>query len=175
MFDLNRFKEINDTLGHHFGDRLLCEIGPRIQRILEWRTSHNIARLGGDEFAVLLPDISKAEALAHYPDQGQDGHELLRCADVAMYAAKANNEAVVVFDSRLDAHTPQRIAVLSELEVTISAGQLWVAYQPIISAATGRVSGFEVLVRWQHPELGALPPADFIPLAEMGQGIWLIT
>lgn len=204
LFDLNRFKEINDTLGHHFGDRLLCEIGPRIQRMLGWRSSHGISRLGGDEFAVLLPDVSNAEALAiaenmaislrepyqidamqlqveasigvaHYPHQGQDGHELLRCADVAMYAAKANNEAVVVFDTRLDAHTPQRIAVLSELEVAISQGQLWVAYQPIISASTGRVSGFEGLVRWQHPELGALSPADFIPLAEMGQGIRLIT
>lgn len=204
LFDLNRFKEINDTLGHHFGDRLLCEIGPRIQRMLEWRTSHNIARLGGDEFAVLLPDVSQQEALAvaermalclrepyqidamqlqveasiglaHYPDQGQDGHELLRCADVAMYAAKANNESVVVFDAHLDAHTPQRIAVLSELEVAIGEGQLWVAYQPIISAATGGVAGFEGLVRWQHPELGPLSPAEFIPLAEMGQGIRLIT
>ncbi|WP_051207830.1 bifunctional diguanylate cyclase/phosphodiesterase [Saccharospirillum impatiens] len=204
LFDLNRFKEINDTLGHHFGDRLLCEIGPRIQRMLGWRTSQNIARLGGDEFAVLLPDVSQQEALSvaermalclrepyqidamqlqveasiglsHYPEQGQDGHELLRCADVAMYAAKANNESVVVFDSHLDAHTPQRIAVLSELEVAIGAGQLWVAYQPIISAATGQVAGFEGLVRWQHPELGALSPADFIPLAEMGQGIRQIT
>ncbi|HET8903630.1 MAG TPA: EAL domain-containing protein [Saccharospirillum sp.] len=204
LFDLNRFKEINDTLGHHFGDRLLCEIGPRIQRLLGWRSSHGISRLGGDEFAVLLPDVSNDDALgiaerlalglrepyqidamqlqveasigvAHYPHQGLDGHELLRCADVAMYAAKANNEAVVVFDTRLDAHTPQRIAVLSELETAISQGQLWVAYQPIVSASSGRVAGFEGLVRWQHPELGPLSPAEFIPLAEMGQGIRLIT
>jgi diguanylate cyclase (GGDEF)-like protein len=200
LFDLNRFKEINDTLGHHFGDRLLCEIGPRIQQMLKWRTSEGIARLGGDEFAVLLPDINPPEALeiaerlakclhepyqidamqlqvdasigvAHYPHQGLDGHELLRCADVAMYVAKASNEAVVEFESSLDAHTPQRIAVLSELEVAIGEGQLWVAYQPMIDATSRRVSGFEGLVRWQHPDLGPLSPADFIPLAEMGQGI----
>lgn len=204
LFDLNRFKEINDTLGHHFGDRILCEIGPRIQRMLRRNTSKGIARLGGDEFAVFLPDTSTTVALdmaqqladclyepyqidtmqlqveasvgvAHYPHHGRDGHELLRCADVAMYAAKASNEAVVVFDDVLDAHTPQRIAVLSELESAISQGQLWVAYQPVVNASDGRVIGFEGLVRWQHPELGPLSPADFIPLAEMGQGIRLIT
>jgi predicted signal transduction protein with EAL and GGDEF domain len=172
--------------------------------MLRRNTSKGIARLGGDEFAVFLPDTSTTVALdmaqqladclyepyqidtmqlqveasvgvAHYPHHGRDGHELLRCADVAMYAAKASNEAVVVFDDVLDAHTPQRIAVLSELESAISQGQLWVAYQPVVNASDGRVIGFEGLVRWQHPELGPLSPADFIPLAEMGQGIRLIT
>lgn len=204
LFDLNRFKEINDTLGHHFGDRLLCEIGPRIVDVLGREDSWGIARLGGDEFAVFLPDQTPAQAtalaeligealrepylidsmklqveasigLSHYPTQGKDGHELLRCADVAMYAAKSKGQTVVVFHADLDASTPQRIAVLSELDQGLQAGDLWVAYQPVISASDGRVTGLEALVRWRHPELGALSPADFIPLAEMGQGIRRIT
>ncbi|WP_162824646.1 EAL domain-containing protein [Saccharospirillum mangrovi] len=204
LFDLNRFKEINDTLGHHFGDRLLCEIGPRIVDILARDNSWGIARLGGDEFAVFLPQQSQSQALAlaeligealrqpylidsmklqveasigvsHYPTQGRDGHELLRCADVAMYAAKSKGQTVVVFNSDLDASTPQRIAVLSELDQGLQAGHLWVAYQPVIFAADGRIGGLEALVRWRHPELGDLSPTDFIPLAEMGQGIRQIT
>lgn len=204
LFDLNRFKEINDTLGHHFGDRLLCEIGPRIVDVLARDNSWGIARLGGDEFAVFLPQQTPAQALAlaeligealrqpylidnmklqveasigvsHYPTQGKDGHELLRCADVAMYAAKSKGQTVVVFHADLDASTPQRIAVLSELDQGLQAGHLWVAYQPVICAGDGHVTGLEALVRWRHPELGDLSPADFIPLAEMGQGIRQIT
>ncbi|MFG1495014.1 EAL domain-containing protein [Saccharospirillum sp. HFRX-1] len=204
LFDLNRFKEINDTLGHHFGDRLLCEIGPRIVEVLNRDDTWGIARLGGDEFAVFLPDQTPAQALAlaeligealreaylidtmklqveasiglsHYPLQGKDGHELLRCADVAMYAAKSKGQAVVVFNADLDASTPQRIAVLSELDQGLQAGDLWVAYQPVICSSDGRVTGLEALVRWRHPELGELSPADFIPIAEMGQGIRQIT
>ncbi|PTY38220.1 hypothetical protein BGP77_17405 [Saccharospirillum sp. MSK14-1] len=204
LFDLNRFKEINDTLGHHFGDRLLCEIGPRIVDVLGREDSWGIARLGGDEFAVFLPEQSVAQALAlaeligealrqpylidnmklqveasigvsHYPSQGKDGHELLRCADVAMYAAKSKGQTVVVFNADLDASTPQRIAVLSELDQGLQAGDLWVAYQPVICASDGHVTGLEALVRWRHPELGELSPADFIPIAEMGQGIRQIT
>jgi len=204
LFDLNRFKEINDTLGHHFGDRLLCEIGPRIVEVLNRDDTWGIARLGGDEFAVFLPDQTPAQALAlaeligealrepylidtmklqveasiglsHYPLQGRDGHELLRCADVAMYAAKSRGQAVVVFNADLDASTPQRIAVLSELDQGLQAGDLWVAYQPVILSSDGQVTGLEALVRWRHPELGELSPADFIPIAEMGQGIRRIT
>lgn len=204
LFDLNRFKEINDSLGHHFGDRLLCEIGPRVMRALGRDSRWGICRLGGDEFSVFLPHTDPGDAcrlaegiaehlrqpyvidalqlqveasigIAHYPDQGTDGHELLRCADVAMYAAKHAGRALVEFDSALDANTPQRIAVLSELDQGLREGHLWVAYQPVISAIDGRTKGFEALVRWQHPELGALSPAEFIPIAEMGQGIHRIT
>lgn len=204
LFDLNKFKEINDTLGHHFGDQLLCEIGPRIVTELGRETSWGIARLGGDEFAVFMPDCqpqqaqAKAELIAnclsqpyiidtiqlqveasigvsHYPTQGKDGHELLRCADVAMYAAKNKGQGVVVFEASLDASTPQRIAVLSELDQGLREGHLWVAYQPVICAGDGRITGLEALVRWRHPELGELSPGDFIPIAEMGQGIRQIT
>lgn len=204
LFDLNKFKEINDTLGHHFGDRLLCEIGPRLQEVLGQEDDRGIARLGGDEFAVFMPGYGLEESwvvseriaqalsepyqldgiqlqveasigLAHYPEQGLDGHELLRCADVAMYAAKSSGRSVVAFESMLDANTPQRIAVLSELEQALSDGQIWVAYQPVVRACDGKISGLEALVRWTHPDLGPLSPAEFIPIAEMGQGIRRIT
>ena len=204
LFDLNRFKEINDSLGHHFGDRLLCEIGPRVRQALGRDDNWGICRLGGDEFSVFLPRIRPGQAcrlaegigehlrqpyvinalqlqveasigIAHYPDQGIDGHELLRCADVAMYAAKHAGRSLVEFESALDANTPQRIAVLSELDQGLREGHLWVAYQPVISASDGSTKGFEALVRWQHPELGALSPTEFIPIAEMGQGIHRIT
>ncbi|MHA7881158.1 MAG: bifunctional diguanylate cyclase/phosphodiesterase [Saccharospirillum sp.] len=204
LFDLNKFKEINDTLGHHFGDRLLCEISPRLQSVLKQEDDRGIARLGGDEFAVFLPgmgldaswqlseriaqalsepylldeiqlQVEASIGLAHYPEQGQDGHELLRCADVAMYAAKSSGRSVVAFETMLDATTPHRIAVLSELDQALSDGQIWVAYQPVVRASDGHIVGLEALVRWTHPELGALSPAEFIPIAEMGQGIRRIT
>lgn len=204
LFDLNKFKEINDTLGHHFGDRLLCEIGPRLQRVLDKESDRGIARLGGDEFAVFMPGYGLEESweiserisqalsepyqldeiqlqveasigLAHYPEQGQDGHELLRCADVAMYAAKSSGRPVVAFETLLDANTPQRIAVLSELDLALTDGQIWVAYQPVVRASDGHISGLEALVRWTHPDLGPLSPAEFIPIAEMGRGIRRIT
>ena len=204
LFDLNKFKEINDTLGHHFGDRLLCEIGPRLQSVLHQESDRGIARLGGDEFAVFMPGYGLDESwniserisqalsepyqldgiqlqveasigLAHYPEQGLDGHELLRCADVAMYAAKSSGRPVVAFETLLDASTPQRIAVLSELDQALTDGQIWVAYQPVVRASDGHINGLEALVRWSHPDLGPLSPAEFIPIAEMGQGIRRIT
>lgn len=204
LFDLNRFKEINDSLGHHLGDRLLCEIGPRLKEVLEPSCDWKLARLGGDEFAVFLPELTPLQSmalaervgaslaqpyiidslqlqveasigLAYYPDQGRDGHELLRCADVAMYAAKRGGRPWVAFEASLDANTPQRIAVLSELDQALTEGQIWVAYQPVVHAKDGKVAGFEALARWEHPVLGALSPAEFIPIAEMGQGIHRIT
>lgn len=203
LFDLNRFKEINDSFGHQFGDRLLCEIGPRISSSLPHK-EHFLARLGGDEFALFLPDVEPGEALeigaqlheklaqsytidalrfqveasigvSHYPTHGQDGHELLRCADVAMYAAKHSHRSVVEFESQLDNSTPMRIAVLSELDQAIVEGQLSVAYQPLMQTDSGQVAGFEALVRWKHPQFGQISPADFIPLAEVGEGIRKIT
>lgn len=203
LFDLNRFKEINDSFGHQFGDRLLCEIGPRITSTLGER-EHYLSRLGGDEFALFLPDMDtdasaqlakllhqelansytidglrfQVEAsigVAQYPEHGQDGHELLRCADVAMYAAKHTNRPVVLFDPQLDNSTPMRIAVLSGLDRAIAEGQLSVSYQPLMKTSTGQVAGFEALVRWSHPEFGELSPAEFIPLAEVGEGIRKIT
>jgi len=203
LFDLNRFKEINDSFGHQFGDKLLCEIGPRISQQLD-EVEHYLARLGGDEFALFLPGVLPDEArriagvlhqalaqsylidrlrfqveasigLAHYPLHGVDGHELLRCSDVAMYAAKNTNRSFVEFSAQLDNSTPLRIAVLSELDAALAEGQLSVVYQPLMSAVTGQTAGFEALIRWAHPIFGDLAPGEFIPIAEMGDGIRKIT
>jgi diguanylate cyclase (GGDEF)-like protein len=203
LFDLNRFKEINDSFGHQFGDKLLQRIGPRISKCLVTH-EHYLARLGGDEFALFFPNCSHDQAysqalkiydnlaqtyiidglrfqveasvgVSHFPTHGKDGHELLRCADVAMYVAKSSNDNVVVFKRELDNTTPMRIAVLSELDQALDEGQLWVAYQPIMQTETGTIAGLEALVRWKHPLYGNMSPAEFIPIAEMGEGIRKIT
>jgi diguanylate cyclase (GGDEF)-like protein len=194
LIDLDRFKEINDTLGHHYGDQLLIQVGERLQTVL--REVDTVARLGGDEFAVLLPKIATAEGaivvanklhaaleepfpidkltldveasigLALYPDHGNDPDELLQRADIAMYAAKDTHTELVLFDAKLDQHSPRRLALLGELRRAIEHQQLVLHYQPIIDAQTSNVLGVEALVRWQHPEHGLLPPSEFIPLAE---------
>jgi diguanylate cyclase len=194
LLDLERFKEVNDTLGHHYGDQLLVQVGKRLQAAL--RNVDTVARLGGDEFAVLLPRIEAAEGavavanklqaalqepfeleglsleveasigLALYPEHGTDPDELLQRADIAMYAAKDTHAGFVLFDPALDQHSPRRLALLGELRRAIEHQQLILHYQPKIHAHTGQVLGVEALVRWQHPEQGLIPPNDFIPLAE---------
>ena len=160
------------------------------------RAGDTVSRLGGDEFAVLLPKIATAEGavvvakklqaaleepftiddltldveasigLALYPDHGNDPEELLQRADIAMYAAKDTHAELVLFDPKLDQHSPRRLALLGELRRAIENQQLVLHYQPIIDAQTSNVLGAEALVRWQHPEHGLLPPGEFIPLAE---------
>lgn len=203
LFDLNRFKEINDSFGHQFGDKLLREIGPRIDQNLLGE-DYFLARLGGDEFALFYPNIKPNEAnqkarmlhdalaepyfidqltfqveasvgVSFYPQHGQDGHELLRCADVAMYASKNTGRQVTSYSSELDTSTPHKIAVLSELDSALKSGQLFVVYQPLMNTRTGQTGGLEALVRWTHPEFGVLSPAEFIPISEMGEGIRKIT
>ena len=203
LFDLNRFKEINDSFGHQFGDKLLREIGPRIDQSLRGETYY-LSRLGGDEFALFYPNISRGgalekaamlhEALAQpyvidqltfqveasvgvsfFPQHGADGHELLRCADVAMYASKSTGQPVTQYNTDLDTSTPHKIAVLSELDEALKSGQLSVVYQPLMDTKSGQTGGLEALVRWQHPEFGYLSPAEFIPISEMGEGIRKIT
>ena len=194
LLDLDRFKEVNDTLGHHYGDQLLIQVGHRLQAAL--RGVDTVARLGGDEFAVLLPKIATAEGavavagklqaalaepfllegltleveasigLALYPDHGNDPEELLQHADIAMYVAKDTHAGFVLFDPTQDQHSPRRLALLGELRRAIDQGQLLLHYQPKIDAHTSRVLGVEALVRWQHPKHGLLPPGEFIPLAE---------
>jgi diguanylate cyclase (GGDEF)-like protein len=194
LIDLDRFKEVNDTLGHRYGDQLLMQVGERLRTGL--REVDTVARLGGDEFAVLLPKIASAEGaivvarklqaaleepftlddltldveasigLALYPDHGNDPDELLQRADIAMYAAKDTHAEFVLFDAKLDQHSPRRLALLGELRRAIEDGQLVLHYQPIVDTHTDKVLSVEALVRWQHPERGLLPPADFIPLAE---------
>jgi diguanylate cyclase (GGDEF)-like protein len=194
LLDLDRFKEVNDTLGHHYGDQLLVKVGQRLQAAL--REVDTVARLGGDEFAVLLSRVETAEGavavarklqaslqepflleglsleveasigLAIYPEHGNDPDELLQHADIAMYVAKETHAGFVLFDPSLDQHNPRKLALLGELRRAIEHDQLVLHYQPKVDAHTGQVLGVEALVRWQHPEHGLIPPGEFIPLAE---------
>ena len=194
LLDLDRFKEVNDTLGHHNGDLLLQEIGDRLRRIL--RAGDVVARLGGDEFAVLLADLAGEEAavaaaegilhalerpftiaevdldvgcslgVAIWPDHGDDATVLLQRADVAMYAAKSSQRGVSVYDALEDTYSLERLAMVGELRTAIERGELAVHYQPKADAATGRVLGMEALVRWNHPRHGHVPPESIISIAE---------
>lgn len=194
LIDLDRFKEVNDTLGHHVGDQLLSQVGPRLAAAL--RGADTVARLGGDEFAVLLPeldglpgalevaarlraalatsfkiedvelDIDASIGVVISGTHGDDAQTLLQRADVAMYVAKQQGRGVVVYDPGNDEHSPERLALLGQLRRGIERAELFLHYQPKINLRSGEVVGVEALVRWQHPERGLVPPNDFIPLAE---------
>jgi diguanylate cyclase (GGDEF)-like protein len=192
LLDLDRFKEINDTFGHQYGDRLLQQIGPRLRSVL--RASDTVARLGGDEFAVLLPggEPGDAAALAEQllqvlrepfmlgehrfevgasigivasQEHGQDAESLLRRADVAMYVAKSSRSGLAVYTADQDHHSPDRLALVGELREAIDHDQLVLHYQPKVDFSGG-LAGVEALVRWQHPRRGMVPPDKFIELAE---------
>lgn len=189
LMDLDRFKEVNDTLGHHRGDVLLQQVGVRLKGAL--RPSDMVARLGGDEFAVVLPLASAKDAvlvadkilkaleppfviegqpiameasigLALYPDHGGDPDSLMQRADVAMYAAKQSGSGYILYDVRLDRHSLRGLALMGELRQAIEHDQLFLHYQPSISFKTHRIISAEVLVRWQHPQHGLVPPDQFI-------------
>ena len=194
IMDIDRFKEVNDTLGHHHGDRLLKEIGSRLEASL--RQSDTVARLGGDEFAVLLPDASTPEAavrvaekiqrelaepfvideitldvkgsigIAVYPYYGHDAETLLQRADVAMYLAKETHSGYNVYDPTRDRYSPDRLAMVAELRHAIDNEELVLLFQPKAELLTGRTLGVEALCRWQHPRHGLVSPDEFIPLAE---------
>jgi diguanylate cyclase (GGDEF)-like protein len=193
LLDLDRFKDVNDTLGHHHGDQLLCEVGARLQEAL--RQVDTVARLGGDEFGVLVPgvtaeaaaavadklraalhapltldgvtlDLDASIGIAVYPDHGDDTAELLQHADVAMYAAKQAHIGFMVYDPAVDQHSPRRLALLGGLRRALEHNELVLHYQPKADLQTGRILGAEALVRWQHPDHGLLVPGEFIPLAE---------
>ncbi|MDT7561308.1 MAG: hypothetical protein QOI68_5788 [Pseudonocardiales bacterium] len=194
IVDLDRFKEVNDTLGHHSGDLLLQQAAERLERVL--RGGDALARLGGDEFAILLPDVESYElasqiaarlcatleapfvlneltvhleasiGVALYPEHGSDVETLMQRADVAMYVAKASTATYELYAVEHDRHSPGRLAMLGELRQALEHDQFALHYQPKASLRTGRVDGVEALVRWNHPERGLVPPDDFIPLAE---------
>ncbi len=194
MMDLDRFKEVNDALGHVNGDHLLKQIGPRLREAL--RASDTVARLGGDEFGVLIPDLTQpwlagdvadriaaslerpfdVEGLAIdvepsigivlYPDHGTDADSLLQRADVAMYVAKGAHLPWELYEEERDENDAGRLALMADLHRAIAEDELVVHYQPKADLRGGRVRSVEALVRWQHPEHGLIPPDEFIPLAQ---------
>jgi diguanylate cyclase (GGDEF)-like protein len=196
LLDLDRFKEVNDTLGHHNGDLLLKEIGVRLRSAMRDSDSDGVARLGGDEYGVLLPTVDDAQAalavaeklrralrtpfvlagitldleasvgVALYPEHGADVETLLQRADVAMYLAKEDHSGCELYAQERDEYSPARLALAADLRRAIDQGELVLYYQPQAELGTGEVVGVEALVRWRHPERGLVSPDEFIPLAE---------
>lgn len=193
VVDLDRFKEVNDTLGHHNGDAFLRHVADSFERLV--RPGDTVARLGGDEFGLVLDGVDSlgardvldrleqalsvevelggvpvsAEAsigFAIWPDDGTEMDEILQCADLAMYAAKKSRAGIVEYSSALEHFSPARLALVSQLRRAIASDELVLHYQPKLELRTGRVVGVEALVRWQHPTRGLLPPAEFLEIAE---------
>jgi diguanylate cyclase (GGDEF)-like protein len=193
LIDLDRFKEVNDTMGHEQGDRLLVEVSARLSQLL--RTSDILTRLGGDEFAVLavlpnrgavgevatrlhralaLPfdvggvaiELGASIGIALHPDHGEDVSTLLRHADVAMYEAKRTASHIETYSTARDPYSAERLKLLGELRRALDNDELVLHFQPKVALNSGRVIGVEALIRWQHPERGLLGPGDFLGLAE---------
>jgi diguanylate cyclase (GGDEF)-like protein len=202
MMDLDRFKEINDTLGHHFGDLLLNEIGHRLMATL--RETDTVARLGGDEFGMTFSaseptqaaevalrirdalaepinlddisiDVDASMGITFYPLHGEDAGTLMRRADVAMYDAKRNHVPFAIYEEERDDHTVRRLSLMSELKHAIARDELELRYQPKIDLQTAKMVHVEALVRWRHPVHGLMPPDEFVPLAEQSGNISLMT
>ncbi len=196
FIDLDRFKNVNDSLGHHIGDALLRSVALRLNDAV--RAGDTVSRLGGDEFVVVLSGVRSDEeiprliehrlvplmrmphriagdelhvscsiGIAVYPDDGSDLDELMRHADVAMYEAKASGrDTVAYFTEDLNLRAQERLAVENSLRHAIERGELSLHYQPRMDAITGGLRGVEALLRWDHPELGSVSPRRFIPIAE---------
>lgn len=194
LIDLDRFKEVNDTLGHGVGDNILRELGERLVKSLG--DSVFIARLGGDEFGVLDANIGGTDAaielakqvlelirrpfevntlslelqaslgISQYPEHADSTEKLLMCADIAMYKAKEERRGYEMYDAGFDTHTERKLLISSQLNQAVEAGDLSLYYQPKVDLKTNRVASFEALIRWFHPTLGRVPPDDFITMAE---------
>jgi diguanylate cyclase (GGDEF)-like protein len=194
IMDIDGFKDLNDTLGHSSGDDLLCQVAARLAPALG--EGETLARLGGDEFGILLPvvsgpddaieaarrmlaqlelpfdvgglalDVRASVGIALFPDHGVAVDEVTRHADVAMYLAKRNRTGHEVYDPKRNEHSRRRLMLLNELRPAIAARSLVLHYQPKVDMRTGQICGLEALLRWPHPVLGMVPPAEFIGLAE---------
>ncbi len=195
LLDLNRFKEINDTLGHHYGDLLLEQVARRLKHPL--REHDVVARLGGDEFGVLLGElphtgvaadiadrlhrsldrpfeveglmleIDASIGIARFPDDGTDVETLVQRADVAMYRAKESHAPYLTYSEEYDHHTPERLALVADLRRAVDGdAELVVWYEPKLDLRGPVIASVEALVRWQHPTLGLLQPSAFIEMAE---------
>jgi diguanylate cyclase (GGDEF)-like protein len=202
LIDLDKFRSVNDTLGHLAGDRLLLQVADRLRMALP--RGAEAARLGGDEFAVLLPGCDSATraqriartlvaalasplsldglslvleasaGVAVFPDHALDAEGLLRRADVAMYQAKRDNSGVEVYEATRDGNTPDRLGLLGDLRRALDSGDVELHYQPKVRF-DGRVAGLEALVRWEHPERGRVSPEEFITMAETSGLMPLLT
>ena len=193
FIDLNRFKDVNDTLGHHIGDDLLLEVSKRLKNSL--RKQDAVARLGGDEFAIIIQEVEQDSArkiaekllfeieapihvaghklivsgsmgIAMFPEHGDDTNTLLKNADVAMYAAKRSGAHIEFYSNSQEVFTQANLALTQDLREAIEQDQLELYYQPKYNIVDSKVVGVEALVRWSHPELGYISPPDFIQLAE---------
>jgi diguanylate cyclase (GGDEF)-like protein/PAS domain S-box-containing protein len=195
LLDLDRFKEINDTLGHHYGDLLLVELARRLESVM--RHGDAVARLGGDEFGILVPHLTDSTAgleqtlarilaaleqpfqvdglplyveasigVARYPAHGRDVDLLLQRADVAMYVAKDTGMPHAIYTAELDHHDTASLTLLSELPRAMRDRELVLHYQPKLDVESGKLAGIEALIRWQHPTRGLIMPVDFVPAAE---------
>lgn len=191
--DLDQFKQINDSLGHFYGDYLLQEVADRLASTM--RETDTLSRFGGDEFTVVLPSTTLEQAImvcrkistvidqpftieghnlnvgisigiAMYPEHGQDSETLIQRADIAMYEAKRNDVIYAVFEPSQDASIWQRLILIGELRDALAKEQFTLHYQPKISVSGRRLIGVEALIRWQHPERGEIFPDAFIPLIE---------
>ena len=193
LMDLNHFKEVNDTLGHQYGDDLLKMVSQRLQQAI--REQDTIARLGGDEFAILMPDtdLPGAELCAQrimkameapfnvndvtieskvsigislYPDHGAAAETLMQYADVAMYQAKRSKSGYAIYSPSQNRHTVRRLKLLNDIRDAIENNVITAYYQPLINHKLHKIDGVEVLARWYHPSLGNVSPDEFIPLVE---------
>lgn len=194
ILDMDGFKEINDTIGHYNGDRVLKSVGTRLQNAVGEGTT--LARLGGDEFGLILTgiaepadvertvrsiqkaleppsvlegvtiDLAASIGVVISPNHGRDADTLMQRADVAMYVAKDEHRGYVMYSSDLDAHSPQRLTLIGELRQAIQNDELELYYQPKVGGGDRKLLGVEALIRWNHPRYGLLQPAEFIPMAE---------